>query len=122
MNMYTIDNHGWGIPGFIRKNPAGGRGEETWFTLLVARRYIKGVPNVLEAIPPQPGESTPGDTAWFNDTSVGDSIFRCPSGLDHINNFTPDTPQSKTDGRNSWFWRRQSLLFSGVGASRGPRR
>jgi prepilin-type N-terminal cleavage/methylation domain-containing protein/prepilin-type processing-associated H-X9-DG protein len=118
MNMYAVDNQGWGVPAFIRKQPTGGRGEETWFTLLSVRNYIKGVPSILDAIPPQAGESTPGDTAWFNDTTVaGDSVFRCPSGTDHVNNFAPDTPTSKTDNRNSWFWRRQSLMFSGVNAS-----
>jgi prepilin-type N-terminal cleavage/methylation domain-containing protein/prepilin-type processing-associated H-X9-DG protein len=118
MNMYAVDNQGWGVPAFIRKQPTGGRGEETWFTLLTVRNYIKGVPSILDAIPPQAGEATPGDTAWFNDTTVsGDSVFRCPSGIDHVNNFAPDIPTSKTDGRNSWFWRRQSLLFSGVNTS-----
>src|SRR4051812_45472052 len=46
MRMYAVDNSGWGVPGFIRKNPAGGRGEETWFTILTVRKYVKGVPSV----------------------------------------------------------------------------
>ena len=111
MNMYAVENNGWGVPGFIRKNPAGGRGEETWFTILTVRKYVKGVPSILDSIPPQGGDATPGDTAWNAVDSPGDSVFRCPSGADHVYSFTADPGiTSKLDGRNSWGWRRQSLL------------
>ena len=51
--MYTVDNKGWIVPAFIRKQPTGGRGEETWFTLLTAYNYVKGVPSILDLVPPQ---------------------------------------------------------------------
>jgi prepilin-type processing-associated H-X9-DG protein len=117
--MYTSEHLGWGIPGFIRQRPSfGGRGEETWATILAAKKYIKGV-DQIDFNPPTPDESLPGDNAWNSPGSSGDTVFRCPSGTNKQNNFAPDEPTSKTDDRNSWFWRRQSLLHAGVGASRG---
>jgi prepilin-type N-terminal cleavage/methylation domain-containing protein/prepilin-type processing-associated H-X9-DG protein len=124
MGMYAVDNRGWGVPGFIRKNPTGGRGEATWFTILTERRYIKGVPSILDLIPPQPSESTPGDTAWFSpEACPTDSVFRCPSGEGRAFQFgNPPTgdgdPTSKLDRRNSYAWRRQNLLYNDVGPSR----
>src|SRR4051794_26733677 len=42
-NLYAAENKQVVVPGHIRQQPnLGGRGEETWFTLLVAMRYIKG--------------------------------------------------------------------------------
>jgi prepilin-type N-terminal cleavage/methylation domain-containing protein/prepilin-type processing-associated H-X9-DG protein len=115
MNMYTVDNKGFGVPGFIRKNPAGGRGEETWFTILTAKNYVKGVPSILESVGIQPGDATPGDAAWDTASSCPlDSVFRCPSGDDYAYSFTDPgtTITSKLDRRNSWAWRRQSLLVN----------
>src|SRR5687768_11211791 len=106
MAMYSNEFKGFVVPGFIRKQPAGGRGEETWGTLLAVRGYIKGA-SQLDFIPPQPGEPFPGETAWDSPTSAGNTVFRCPSGVDQkwSNNGT-DEPQSKTDGMNSFFYRR----------------
>jgi prepilin-type N-terminal cleavage/methylation domain-containing protein/prepilin-type processing-associated H-X9-DG protein len=115
MGMYTVDNNGWGIPGFIRKNPTGGRGEETWFTILTAKNYVKGVPSILDLVGVQPGDATPGDTAWDTPTSCPlDSVFRCPSADDYAYSFTDPgtTITSKLDRRNSFAWRRQSLLVN----------
>src|ERR671912_1895636 len=39
--MYTSEYLGWGIPGFIRRQPNGGRGEGTWGTMLVVKKYIR---------------------------------------------------------------------------------
>lgn len=119
MNMYTVDNNGWGVPGFIRQNPTGGRGEETWFTILTAKNYVKGVPSILDLVGIQPGDATPGDTAWNTASSCPlDSVFRCPSGEDHAYSFTADPAiASKTDGKNSWAWRRQSLLYNTISVS-----
>jgi prepilin-type N-terminal cleavage/methylation domain-containing protein/prepilin-type processing-associated H-X9-DG protein len=120
MNMYQVDNKGWIVPAFIRQRPTGGRGEETWFTILTERNYVKGVPSILDLIPPQAGEATPGDTAWNNtEACPTDSVFRCPSGETRAFSFTGDPDaSSKLDSRNSWAWRRQGLLFNGVGPSR----
>jgi prepilin-type processing-associated H-X9-DG protein/prepilin-type N-terminal cleavage/methylation domain-containing protein len=116
MAMYSNDFKGFVVPGFIRKDPAGGRGEETWATMLSVRGYIKGA-DQLDFTPPRAGEPFPGETAWDSPTSAGNTVFRCPNGLDQVWDF--DEPQSKTDGQNSLFWRRQSLLFAGTDASRG---
>src|SRR4051812_29561759 len=60
--LYANENRQTVIPAWVRKNPAGGRGEETWATLLVAAKYIR-TPNQLDYLPPRGGEATPGDTA-----------------------------------------------------------
>jgi len=118
MAMYSNEFKGYVIPGFIRKQPAGGRGEETWATLLAVRGYIKGA-SQLDFVPPQAGEPTPGETAWDAAGSSGNTVFRCPSGLDlkWVNVDPVPEPTSKTDGINSFFWRRQSQLYAGIGAA-----
>src|SRR4051794_29675579 len=40
--MYATDYQGYVVPAMIRKLPSGGRGEESWATLLSVRNYIKG--------------------------------------------------------------------------------
>ena len=119
MGLYTNEFKGFVVPAFIRKDPAGGRGEETWGTLLAVRGYLKGA-DQLDFVPPRAGEPFPGETAWDSADSAGNTVFRCPSG---INQKWPNTgnvgdePQKKTDGKNSFFWRRQSQNFAGVGSS-----
>jgi prepilin-type N-terminal cleavage/methylation domain-containing protein/prepilin-type processing-associated H-X9-DG protein len=118
MQMYSNDFKGYIVPGHIRKYPPGGRGDETWATLLVVRKYLQGA-DQLQYVPPQPGEPFPGETAWDSPTSAGNTVFRCPDGLDMIWN-TNTAPTSKKDGINSMAWRRQSLLYYGtVGQSQG---
>jgi prepilin-type N-terminal cleavage/methylation domain-containing protein/prepilin-type processing-associated H-X9-DG protein len=115
--MYTAENKGWGIPGFIRQRPNfGGRGEETWATILTVKGYIKGA-DQTQFVTPDPNESLPGETAWASEGSAGNTVFRCPSGNNIMNDFLD--PSSKTDDKGAWFWRRQSLLHAGVGGSRG---
>jgi prepilin-type N-terminal cleavage/methylation domain-containing protein/prepilin-type processing-associated H-X9-DG protein len=119
--LYSHEFKGYVVPGFIRREPAGGRGEETWGTLLAVRGFIKGA-DQLDFVPPRPGEPFPGETAWDSGTSAGNTVFRCPSGLDtKWDNVTPvPTPRSKKDGINSMFWRRQSMNYAGSGtASQG---
>jgi prepilin-type N-terminal cleavage/methylation domain-containing protein/prepilin-type processing-associated H-X9-DG protein len=116
MAMYSNDFKGFVVPGFIRKDPAGGRGEETWATMLAVRGYLKGA-DQISLVNPDPSEPLPGETAWDAQGSAGNTVFRCPSGLDQVWNF--DEPVSKTDGQNSLFWRRQSLTYAGANASRG---
>ena len=108
MSMYASEYKGYVVPGFIRKNPTGGRGEETWATLFAALGYIKGA-SQLDFVPPQPGEPFPGETAWDSPTSAGNTVFRCPSGMDAIWDYTE--PQHRKDAKNSFAWRRQSFLY-----------
>jgi len=116
-SLYTAEHKGWMIPGFIRQRPSfGGRGEETWATILVVKGYIKGADQIDFV---GDGGTPPGEDAWDSDGSGGNTVFRCPNGTNRVNMFAPDQAQSKTDDRNSWFWRRQSLLHAGVGPSRG---
>jgi prepilin-type N-terminal cleavage/methylation domain-containing protein len=120
MNMYTAEFKGWGVPGFIRQQPNGGRGEETWFTILTECNYIKGVPSILDHVGLVAGDAVAGDTA-FGTTGAcpEDSPFRCPSGEDRAYSFGGDPdPTSKTDKLNSWAWRRQGLLYYGTTPSR----
>jgi prepilin-type processing-associated H-X9-DG protein len=118
--MYSSEHLGWGIPGFIRQSPAGGRGEETWATILVVKKYIRITVDQMDYI--GVGGSLPGDDAFASDGSAGNTVFRCPSGSNKqntTNNSADWIPTSKQDDRNSWFWRRQSLLHGGVNESRG---
>jgi prepilin-type processing-associated H-X9-DG protein len=107
INMYGNDHKGVVIPAWFRKSPAGGRGEDTWATMLAQNKYLKGT-SQLEITPPQPGDPTPGDTAWMSDNSAGSTVFRCPAGIDSGNGATD--PTSIKDGQGAMFWRRQSLL------------
>ena len=117
MHMYTNEQKGAVVPAWIRQKGGGGRGEESWATLLVAMKFIK-TPNQLDFVPPQPGEPFPGETAWQAEGSSGTSVFRCPSGI-NVKNENIEPP-AKTDGSTSYFWRRQSQLFAGIGpASQG---
>jgi prepilin-type N-terminal cleavage/methylation domain-containing protein/prepilin-type processing-associated H-X9-DG protein len=120
-NLYAAENKQYLIPGHIRQQPKfGGRGEETWFTILAANRYVKGA-DQIDFRPATPDEALPGDNAWNAEGSAGNTIFRCPSGTDMIIPLggNPPSPNAKTDDYNNWAWRRQSLLHAGVGASRG---
>jgi prepilin-type N-terminal cleavage/methylation domain-containing protein/prepilin-type processing-associated H-X9-DG protein len=119
--MYANDFKGFVVPGFVRSYPPGGRGGETWATLLVVRGYIKGADQTDFV----KGGSPAGENAWDSYGTSGNTVFRCPSANEKIYVFgTDDTPDlaSKKDERNSYGWRRQSLLyyqnFGNVAASR----
>jgi prepilin-type N-terminal cleavage/methylation domain-containing protein/prepilin-type processing-associated H-X9-DG protein len=117
MATYTSEHLGWIIPGFIRQRPSfGGRGEETWATILVAKKYLRGADQIDFV---GSGGSPPGEDAWDSDGSAGQTVFRCPAGTNQQNDGPNIVPKSKTDDVNCWFWRRQSLLDGGVNASRG---
>lgn len=121
MQMYANDNKGAVVPGFIRHyqgKKTGGRGEETWATLLVVGKYLRGA-DQLQFTPPRSGEPFPGETAWDSPTTAGNTVFRCPSANEEVWTFSPD-PKSKKDRINSMAWRRQSLLYyDSVGTSQG---
>jgi len=99
LQMYANDSGGFLVPATVY-NPNGGAGYEHYATILVSMKYATA--------PNQPDVNAV--------TSEGDSIFRCPSGLDikDVNGGTgpPPTglldPQSKLDSRGGQFWRRQS--------------
>jgi prepilin-type N-terminal cleavage/methylation domain-containing protein/prepilin-type processing-associated H-X9-DG protein len=113
VHTYASDFKGYVIPGFIRKQPAGGRGEENWATMLVVQKYIQQASQIDFV---GPGGSPPGEDAWTNETSAGNTVFRCPDGVDAIWDFKE--PASTADQKNASAWRRQSLLFYGVTAAR----
>ena len=118
MAAYSSENKYYVVPGYLRRNPfvASARGEENWATLLCARGYIKGA-SILDYYPANPGESIPGETAFNSVGSPINTVFRCPSGgdLGWKENDPNTEPQSKTDGRNSFYWRRQSVVYGGLG-------
>ena len=117
MAMYTSEHLGWGIPGFIRQQPSfGGRGEETWATILVVKKYIRGADQIDFV---GAGGTPPGEDAWQSEGSGGQTVFRCPAGTNQQNDGPNIVPPTKAHDAGAWFWRRQSLLDGGVNASRG---
>jgi prepilin-type processing-associated H-X9-DG protein/prepilin-type N-terminal cleavage/methylation domain-containing protein len=119
--MYANDFKGYVCPGFVRNSATGGRGDESWATMLVTRNYIKGA-NQIDFV--GAGGSLPGDDAWNSWGTSGNTVFRCPSAEEKVfvfNGANKDSDAtSKTDRRNSFGWRRQSLTYyNSVGASRG---
>jgi prepilin-type processing-associated H-X9-DG protein len=113
IQMYAAEQKGFLIPAWTRRQPAGGRGEENYATLLAAMGYLKS-PSQLDFIPPQGGEVFPGETAFDAPASEGltRSVFYCPNGI--LEKDLGGTPQSKTDGNNSVPWRRQSFTYHGM--------
>lgn len=83
--LYANGNHGYLVPGTVRFQNDGTLDRDNWATLLVAGKYL--------AAPPQP-PSTAGNT--FADSSYGESVFRCPAGLDDrsATNGVPDPVDS----------------------------
>jgi prepilin-type N-terminal cleavage/methylation domain-containing protein/prepilin-type processing-associated H-X9-DG protein len=114
MSMYTAEHKGYMVPGFIRMQPTGAtRGEETWATMLATLNYIPGTVSQLQF--GGTGGSPPGEDAWDNLESSGETVFRCPSGLNQKNN--GEDPTSHTDPLNSFYQRKQSQLIFGAGTS-----
>lgn len=100
---YALNNHGYMVPGWIGNKNTAGQGLENYATLLVTGKYL---------VAPSQGS----DTVAFNKPdSLGESVFRCPSGLDikHETGNNADglgQPTATTLARSSQFWRRTSLL------------
>lgn len=116
---YTNDNRGYVIPALIQEVDSGAvvgtRGEENWATLLVVGKYIKNLSQVDWT------RTSDGEAAYDNPNSSGDTVFRCPTGIDQLSPISTADPQSKLDQTNSYFWRRQSQLAYGTGtANSGP--
>jgi prepilin-type processing-associated H-X9-DG protein/prepilin-type N-terminal cleavage/methylation domain-containing protein len=109
MAAYASESKGYVPPAFIRLIPiTASRGMETWATLLSVQGLLKGASQIDFV---GKGGSPPGEHAWDSETSAGNTVFRCPNGLDQKD--TGATPKSKTDGVNSMFYRRQSKLYHG---------
>ena len=98
---YAADNHSCLVPGRYDAPtyPAStGVAElENWATILVNGKYLPA--------PPQPPSL---NTAW-GDTSFGNSVFRCPDGLNNRGDIAGMTsPQTPIDPLGSLFTRLQS--------------
>jgi prepilin-type N-terminal cleavage/methylation domain-containing protein/prepilin-type processing-associated H-X9-DG protein len=123
MGSYASDYKGAVIPAVIQRAGGGGapqavRGDENWATLMVARSYVKQADQL--SLFGRSG-SPPGEGAWQNTGSAGNTIFRCPNGLDIEG--APTATSAYDLKSNSGFWRRQSFLYFGAGAasqSNGP--
>jgi hypothetical protein len=81
--------------------PAGPiRGEETWASLLAVRGYLKGASQIDFV---GNGGTPRWENAWTSPGSAGNTVFRCPVGVNmKFTTSTPD-PASKTDQFNSFF-------------------
>jgi prepilin-type N-terminal cleavage/methylation domain-containing protein/prepilin-type processing-associated H-X9-DG protein len=98
--MYAVDNKNILCPGWIANANSNGQGLENYATILVAKKYVP-------APPVQPDANAV--------ESIGDTIFRCPSGVNvkHEVGGGPGVgglgqPTSKTDSRGAQYWRRTS--------------
>jgi prepilin-type processing-associated H-X9-DG protein/prepilin-type N-terminal cleavage/methylation domain-containing protein len=112
MEQYASDNKGHVVPGSIQwtsngMGGAGGRGDESWGTILVQWGYVKSASQIDFV---GKGGTPPGEDAWASEGSAGETIFRCPTSINRGGN-TGYSPTSKNDGNSSMFWRRQSLLY-----------
>ena len=100
--QYGNANHGYLVPGAVRF-PGDGLDRDNWATILVAGKYLPS--------PPQPPSNT-GNT--FADTSFGDSVFRCPSGLDNrALTGASNTPTTPYDQMGAGFFRLLSSNTAG---------
>ena len=97
--MYAQDQKGYLCPAFIGNSTSGGPGIEHYATMLVGLKYL--------AAPTQPDVNSV--------SSEGNSVFRCPSGIDikHVTGAVGSPtglgePTTQTDARGSMFWRRTS--------------
>src|SRR5688572_19589068 len=66
LQMYVGESGGYLPPAHVANEPSTGPGLDNWATILVARKIL----------------SAPTQTDFNANESVGNSVFRCPSGLD----------------------------------------
>jgi prepilin-type N-terminal cleavage/methylation domain-containing protein/prepilin-type processing-associated H-X9-DG protein len=98
LNMYASESGGWLCPAWVQ-NPAGnGPGLEHYATMLVGMKYLRAPSQVDE----------------HEVTSQGESVFRCPNGLDIKHVVGPGAkvlsdPTTKQDSRGAMYWRRESI-------------
>ena len=100
IGMYAVAYKGYLVPA-ATKFPGDTADRDNWATILVAGKFLPA--------PDQP-KSVTGDT--FGDDSIGESVFRCPSGLNNRSGIT--APTSIYDQRGAGFFRRLSLAPNGV--------
>jgi prepilin-type N-terminal cleavage/methylation domain-containing protein/prepilin-type processing-associated H-X9-DG protein len=100
LHMYAAESGGWLCPAWVSNSASNGPGLEHYATILVGMKYLRA--------PSQADEDAV--------TSTGDSVFRCPSGLDvkHVVGATPSptglgNPVDKFDSRGAMYWRRESI-------------
>ncbi len=111
--MYAVDNQRLWRARLHPQEPRRRRGEETWFTILTVKEYVKGVPSILDAIPRRSRRS---DSRRHRLGHRRPRTRRTASSDAPAARITPIASPpipaitSKLDGRNSWGWRRQSLL------------
>jgi prepilin-type N-terminal cleavage/methylation domain-containing protein/prepilin-type processing-associated H-X9-DG protein len=111
ITQYAGGNQGFLVPGATRF-PGDGLDRDNWATILVSGKYLPA--------PPQP-PSTTGNT--LADSSFGDSVFRCPSGLDNrALTGASNTPTSPFDSIGGGFFRLLSSTTTGkLGVNPGLR-
>jgi len=89
--LYGNGNKGFLVPG-SHMQPGDAQERDDWSTILV---NVKLLPS-----PPQgPSANNIGDSSY------GDSVFRCPSGLNNRNNVAGILPTSQVDARGAMFSR-----------------
>lgn len=98
--MYATDNRGFIVPGDYYDDRQAVRTRENWATILVTGGYL-----------PTPSQSVSGEPTPES-TSEGNSVFRCPSGLESYGTYSPT---SQTDGRGAGFLRQLSYELAGPG-------
>jgi prepilin-type N-terminal cleavage/methylation domain-containing protein/prepilin-type processing-associated H-X9-DG protein len=99
--MYSNDNKGYLPPG--EYFDTGSITRENWTTVLVAGKYL-----------PAPKQDV-GGAANSDQTSIGTSVFRCPSGMDNRTAFAPVTSQK--DGQGAMFTRQLSNDLAPTGTT-----
>ena len=72
IQMYAVASKNFLVPGDYRF-PGDSFEREDWATILVNGKYL-------------PAPRQPGSVNTFGDTSIGDSVFRCPNGINHRGN------------------------------------
>lgn len=90
--LYANANRDFIVPG--EYVDSAGNVRENWATILVATKQL-----------PAPKQSV-GGAANMGQTSEGNSVFRCPSGMDNRSDFS--AVQSQTDARGAMFVRQLS--------------
>ena len=96
--FYANDNKGVLVPGWIANTQSNGPGLENYATILVGLKYLPA----------------PKQFDFQAVESQGDSIFRCPDGVDIKHEVGSGAeglgnPTTKQDARGGQYWRRQSV-------------
>ena len=98
LQMYVVESGGYLPPAWVANETSNGPGLDNWCTILVARKILVA----------------PSQTDFNANESIGESVFRCPGGLDVKRDTnssifgTAEEPQSQTDSKGETFWRRES--------------